>query len=150
SELVPLQATFARHGGHGTHADLHRALPVDPGAASALTGTNPGGPHSAPRGSVTFGQAPGNWAPGRVHPRLGAHPCYGPDNAAHTTPVKSPGKKLPLWEIKLVNSRIGTPSGLWSTTTASNTSLPVNITPGPSMSCRPVMRTTAGVPTAPP
>jgi hypothetical protein len=46
--------------GHGTHADLHRALPVDPGVAPALTGTNPGGPHSARRVSVKSGQAPGD------------------------------------------------------------------------------------------
>jgi len=60
----------------------------------------------------------------------GPHSCYGPDNAGHTTAAKSPEKKLPLSEIMLVNSMMGIPSGEWSTTTASNTCLPVNITPG--------------------
>ena len=34
----------------------------------------------------------------------------------HTTPAKSPEKKFPLWEIKLVNSATGIPSGVKSTT----------------------------------
>jgi len=117
--------------GHGSHADLDRALPVDPGAASALTDTYPGGPHSARRVSVKSGQAPGG--PGHMGgciPVSGPHPCYGPDSAAHIKGSASPEKKLPLWEINVPAPRMGIPSSVWPMTGASNTTLPVNITPG--------------------
>src|SRR5215472_1643323 len=95
------------------------------------------------------------WVAARREAVLGSPPAsplpsYGSDNAGHTTPAKSPEKKLPLSEIMLVNSMVGTPSGEWSTTTASNTWFPVNITPGASLSDRPVRLATAAVPRTPP
>ena len=60
---------------------------------------------------------------GECIPPSGPHPCYGPDNAAQIKGVVSPEKKLPLWEIKLVNSMPGIPSGETLMTTASNTCL---------------------------
>ena len=120
--------------GHARGVERHGAalLRRDGGRsrAPALIGTYPGSLYSTRWMSVKSGQAQRTWAYGRVHPPSGPHPCYGPDNAAHTKGVVSPEKKLPLWEIKLVNMMMGIPSGLWSTTTASNTCLPANITPG--------------------
>jgi len=129
--LVPLQATFARHGG-GTALTLicigrcpltpsrHRRWLTPIRAACTAPGRCPSN-RVRPRGT---------WAHGRVRPRLGPHPCYGPDSAAHINGTSSPEKKLPLWEINLASPRMGIPSGVWSMTTASNTCLPVNITPG--------------------
>ena len=89
------------------------------------------GNRTAPRGCPSHRIRPrGPRHMGACIPLPGPHPCYGPDSAAHTKGAVSPEKKLPLWEIKLVNMMSGIPSGLWSTTTASNTCLPANITPG--------------------